>query len=83
MSDKFLWRRGDVEFSLCVMCVHKKTDATCIAFPAGIPAEILTGEHDHRAPYPGDNGIQYEPIDTNDHNNNNRPRQSSAPAEND
>jgi hypothetical protein len=34
----------------------------CKAFPSGIPDEILQGEHDHREPYSGDNGILYEPV---------------------
>ncbi|NCC35144.1 MAG: hypothetical protein EOM24_24500 [Chloroflexia bacterium] len=35
----------------------------CAAFPAepGIPVAILHSKHDHRHPYPGDNGIRYEP----------------------
>lgn len=32
----------------------------CIAFPAGIPREIIVSEHDHREPHPDDGGIQYE-----------------------
>jgi hypothetical protein len=38
---------------------------TCAAFPypdTTIPDEILDGENDHHAPFPGDHGIQYEPI---------------------
>jgi len=35
---------------------------TCEAFPSGIPQPILDGENDHKKPYEGDNGIQFEPI---------------------
>lgn len=34
---------------------------TCAAFPAGIPAQILAAQHDHRKPFPGDGGIRFEP----------------------
>lgn len=46
----------------CVECKHHGEELTCTAFPDGIPAIILTGEHDHTKPYPGDNGIRFEPI---------------------
>lgn len=45
----------------CWTCVHKHSGAaTCTAFPGGIPREILDGTNQHREPYPGDNGVQYE-----------------------
>jgi len=50
----------------CESCKHYRPEAkgyTCSAYPAcpGIPREIIDGEHDHRDPYPGDNGIRWEP----------------------
>nr|PZN08600.1 MAG: hypothetical protein DIU64_10235 [Caldicoprobacter oshimai] len=36
--------------------------SSCKAFKR-IPREILEGKHDHRLPFPGDNGIRFEPID--------------------
>jgi len=35
----------------------------CDAFPNGIPAEILTGEFDHREPHEGDNGLRFDAVD--------------------
>ena len=54
---------------LCARCAHldrrsSKPGLVCAAYPDGIPEAILWGEHDHREPYPGDNGIRFEPIET-------------------
>lgn len=48
----------------CLDCKHFDVESSfCDAFPNGIPDEIFLGDHDHRNPYPGDNGILFEPID--------------------
>ena len=49
---------------LCMSCVHSHNDGTCKAFPNRIPLVILSGEVNHFLPYEGDNGIQYEPKET-------------------
>lgn len=59
----------------CESCKHyNRGENNCKAFPNGVPTEILWGEidednlrfinvHDHKTPYPGDNGIRFEPIE--------------------
>ena len=48
----------------CATCANlRKFSFDCIAYPDGIPYAIITEKHDHRKPFPGDNGIQFEAID--------------------
>jgi len=48
---------------MCMSCTHLNrtaNDKSCKAFPEGIPEEILTNQHDHHEPYPGDQGVRFE-----------------------
>jgi len=62
------WDGPDFRLGQCSTCRHYRFDATCDAFPRGIPPEILGEYGSHQNPRPGDNGIWWEPAppDTTD-----------------
>lgn len=64
MASKLVSDGSEIVFlSSCSSCKHKDVEeAICTAFQQGIPPDILSGKVSHTEPYPGDNGIQYEPI---------------------
>ena len=46
----------------CHKCKHLHEDSiSCDAFPDVIPSDINNNVFDHRKPFPGDNGIMFEP----------------------
>jgi hypothetical protein len=79
MSDKFVYQGDEFVLSQCAYCRHldrSSPAAICAAFPALIPAGILSNDQDHRKPWidpatgePGDLGtalagsILFEPAD--------------------
>ncbi len=63
--DRFVWKQGDITFSLCASCVHKHPNAaTCDAYPRGIPVEFLNGREQHVKPVDGDGGVFYKKVDS-------------------
>jgi hypothetical protein len=50
---------------VCLRCRHFDENSgmpyKCRAFPAGIPDEIFIRGNPHTKPFPGDNGIRFEP----------------------
>jgi hypothetical protein len=51
---------------ICATRVHRFLSSevnACMAFPKGIPKDILDGKADHHCPYHGDNGIRFEPAE--------------------
>jgi len=49
----------------CLACRHLRLDDAgrfcCAAFSHGIPTALLEGRINHREPYPGDNGVRFDP----------------------
>ena len=57
-----------IAMPICLGCRHYDRTAPgpgirCAAFPDGVPEEIFLSGADHREPFDGDRGIQFEPID--------------------
>lgn len=53
--------------TVCTFCAHFQPDSKtgryqCATFGSNVPDDIWYGRHDHTTPYPGDNGIQFEPL---------------------
>ena len=49
--------------SQCAGCIFKMAGKQlCVAFPRGIPADIITGRFDHIQPHEGDGGIRFAPL---------------------
>ncbi|WP_048183672.1 hypothetical protein [Methanosarcina siciliae] len=60
---------------VCTLCKHFRRqkeikfdglnpihEHKCDAFPDRIPDEIWRGDNDHKKPFPGDHGIQFEHV---------------------
>ena len=46
----------------CTHCIFKMANKpACVAFPRGIPADIIAGLFDHSNPHDGDGGIRFVP----------------------
>ncbi len=59
-----------IDLFQCASCKHlrgprdpfRDKTQTCDAFPDGIPTDTVMNRFDHTISYPGDRGIQFEPI---------------------
>lgn len=61
IGERLLWRDGDFRISQCAFCAHKSPeDATCAAFPSGIPVAIIRNQVDHRRGHYGDGRIRFQ-----------------------
>ena len=59
---EFVGTEEEVKIPQCHSCVHYHLGGmSCLAF-LSIPIDIYMNKYDHKESYPGDNGIQFEPI---------------------
>lgn len=59
--ERFTFNPEDATISQCMFCKHNIPGTFgCNAFPEEIPLPIRTNEHNHKEPYPNDNGIRFE-----------------------
>lgn len=66
IDDKWERIRTPSDLCDCFRCKHKigyNWPYACAAFPDGVPEKLRQPRAKHRTPYPGDHGIQFEPID--------------------
>ena len=61
-AEKYMPDSNVKSYSPCILCKHWRGKGSCNAFPDGVPMDILIPRNgiDHKEPYPGDNGIQFE-----------------------
>jgi hypothetical protein len=66
IADRWGWDANTVKPYPCASCVHRIMNppypVTCAAFPASVPEAIRRGDHLHTSPFPGDGGVQYQPL---------------------
>lgn len=64
MDGKFVAEYAVAVTPACSTCKHRSKTVLgiCLAFPDGIPFEILSGKNDHSTPVNGDHGIRYEAV---------------------
>jgi hypothetical protein len=58
-----LWEPQPDRDILCIGCIFHTGNKKCSVFKKGIPEKIWSGEHNHKNPYPGDDGIRFESIE--------------------
>ncbi len=58
--DRVIMQSTQSTSSQCARCIFKMAGKqVCVAFPRGIPADIITGRFDHMRPHDGDGGIRF------------------------